>query len=103
MADLIMDYNSISSLAQEISNTQMEFDQLLTNLEAMVSSTNSIWHGNAQVEFATTYSNLKPKLETISSVLKNYAEAISATVANEQNLESAHAKSLSTNVVIPTF
>jgi WXG100 family type VII secretion target len=102
MADLIMEYDSISSFAKEILQTQVEFSRILADLDTMVGTTNDKWRGKAQVEFATAYSNLRPKLETISNVLKNYADAMSVAVANEKSLESAQGKRLS-NMGIPSL
>lgn len=101
-ADLIMNYNSITSLAKEITQAQEEFSDLLVNLDSLVETMNGKWKGKAQVEFATAYNNLKPKLEIISGVLVNYANALSAAATNEANLEDVQ-KNMLSNAGIPSF
>ena len=102
MADLVMNYQSIYDLKREVSTMEEEFSELLTNLDALVGNINGKWRGKAQVEFATAYSELQPKLETMYKVLHNYATALSSIASNQNELEQTHATMFS-NVGIPSF
>jgi len=54
------------------------------------------------VEFAAAYSKLKPKLDTISEVLQNYATEINNAANSEQDVESLN-KTLFNPVSYPSF
>lgn len=101
-ADFVMDYESVTILAKEITQAQADFENLLVNLDSLVETMSGRWKGKAQVEFATAYSDLKPKLEIVSTVLENYATALSAAVSNEASLEEAGVNTYS-NMGIPSF
>ena len=102
MADLVMNYDSLLGLSNEIAQAQGNFERLLADLDSVVNTMDGKWKGKAQVEFATAYNNLKPKLTGIGTVLGNYSSALSTAAANEEALEKSHVHSFS-NVGIPSF
>ena len=97
-----MDYSAMGNLAKEVTAMNKDFQDMITNLATLVDSLDGQWQGNAQVEFAVAYSKLKPKLETISEVLQNYATEINSTATSEQDVESLN-KSLFNPVSYPSF
>jgi WXG100 family type VII secretion target len=103
MADIVsMDYSAMGNLANEVTAMNREFQDMITNLATLVDSLDGQWQGKAQVEFAAAYSKLKPKLDTISEVLQNYATEINNVVIREQDMESLN-KSLFNPVNYPSF
>ena len=85
-----MDYSAMGNLAKEVTVMNKEFQDMITNLATLVESLDGQWQGKAQVEFAAAYSKLKPKLDTISEVLQDYATEINNAVISEQDLESSN-------------
>ena len=83
-----MDYSAMGNLAKEVTAMNKDFQDMITNLATLVDSLDGQWQGKAQVEFAAAYSKLKPKLDTISDMLQNYATEINNASANEQELEA---------------
>ena len=97
-----MDYSAIGNLAKEVTAMNKDFQDMITNLATLVESLDGQWQGKAQVEFAAAYSKLKPKLDTISEVLQNYATEINNAASSEQDVESLN-KTLFNPVSYPTF
>ena len=97
-----MDYSAMGNLAKEVTVMNKEFQDMITNLATLVESLDGQWQGKAQIEFAAAYSKLKPKLETISEVLQNYATEINSAATSEQDLESLN-KTLFNPVSYPSF
>ena len=97
-----MDYSAMGNLAKEVTVMNKEFQDMITNLATLVESLDGQWQGKAQVEFAAAYSKLKPKLETISEVLQNYATEINNAATSEQDVESLN-KTLFNPVSYPSF
>lgn len=90
-ADISMTYSSLLQLATEIRNIQGEFDSMRTNLDSLVSSVDGQWQGKAQTEFAAAYSTLKSKLDSISTVLGQYATEISKVASCQEETENVAA------------
>ena len=97
-----MDYSAMGNLAKEVTAMNEDFRDMITNLATLVDSLDGQWQGKAQVEFAAAYSKLKPKLDTISEVLQNYATEINNAATGEQDLESLN-KTLFNPVSYPSF
>ena len=97
-----MDYSAMGNLAKEVTAMNKDFQDMITNLATLVDSLDGQWQGKAQVEFAAAYSKLKPKLDTISEVLQNYATEINNAASSEQDVESLN-KTLFTPVSYPSF
>lgn len=97
-----MDYSAMGNLAKEVTVMNKEFQDMITNLATLVESLDGQWQGKAQVEFAAAYSKLKPKLDTISEVLQNYATEINNAASSEQDVESLN-KTLFNPVSYPSF
>ena len=97
-----MDYSAMGNLAKEVTTMNKDFRDMITNLATLVDSLDGQWQGKAQVEFATAYSKLKPKLDTISEVLQNYATEINNAATSEQDLESSN-KTLFNPISYPSF
>ena len=97
-----MDYSAMGNLAKEVTTMNKDFRDMITNLATLVDSLDGQWQGKAQVEFATAYSKLKPKLDTISEVLQNYATEINNAACSEQDVESLN-KTLFNPVSYPSF
>ena len=97
-----MDYSAMDNLAKEVKAMNKDFQDMITNLATLVDSLDGQWQGKAQVEFAAAYSNLKPKLDTISEVLQNYATEINNATSSEQDVESLN-KTLFNPVSYPSF
>jgi len=97
-----MDYSAMGNLAKEVTVMNKEFQDMITNLATLVESLDGQWQGKAQVEFAAAYSKLKPKLDTISEVLQNYATEINNAATSEQDVESLN-KTLFNPVSYPSF
>ena len=100
--DFAMDYEAMAELAKQVDVMQTDFVQMLDSLDDLVESVDGQWQGKAQVEFATAYSKLRPKLETIGEVLQNYATEINNAASSEQDVESLN-KTLFNPVSYPTF
>ena len=90
--DFSMDYSAMGNLAKEVTTMNDDFQKMIENLAKLVDSLDGQWQGHAQVEFAAAYSELKPKLDTISETLKNYATEINNAAFGEQDLESSNKK-----------
>ena len=99
--DFAMDYEALYELAKQIHQMETDFAEMRKNLDTLVSSLDDQWQGKAQVEFATAYGKLQPKLNTISETLYNYATAISKAASGEQDLESFHTTLF--NPIYPSF
>ena len=97
-----MDYSAMGNLAKEVTAMNKDFQDMITNLATLVDSLDGQWQGKAQVEFAAAYSKLKPKLDTISEVLQNYATEINNAASSEQDVESLN-KTLFNPVSYPSF
>ena len=97
-----MDYSAMGNLAKEVKAMNKDFQDMITNLATLVDSLDGQWQGKAQVEFAAAYSKLKPKLDTISEVLQNYATEINNAASSEQDVESLN-KTLFNPVSYPLF
>ena len=97
-----MDYSAMGNLAKEVTAMNKDFQDMITNLATLVESLDGQWQGKAQVEFAAAYSKLKPKLDTISEVLQNYATEINNAASSEQDVESLN-KTLFNPVSYPSF
>lgn len=97
-----MDYSAMGNLAKEVTAMNKDFQDMITNLATLVDSLDGQWQGKAQVEFAAAYSKLKPKLDTISEVLQNYATEIKNAASSEQDVESLN-KTLFNPVSYPSF
>lgn len=97
-----MDYSAMGELAKAVTAMNQDFQEMITDLDTLVESLDGQWQGKAQVEFAAAYSKLKPKLDTISEVLQNYATEINNATASEQDLESSN-KALFKPVSYPSF
>ena len=97
-----MDYSAMGNLAKEVTTMNKEFQDMIINLATLVDSLDGQWQGKAQVEFAAAYSKLKPKLDTISEVLQNYATEINNAATSEQGVESLN-KTLFNPVSYPSF
>ena len=97
-----MDYSAMGNLAKEVTAMNKDFQDMITNLATLVDSLDGQWQGKAQVEFAAAYSKLKPKLDTISEVLQNYATEINNAATSEQDVESLN-KTLFNPVSYPSF
>ena len=97
-----MDYSAMGNLAKEVTAMNKDFQDMITNLATLVDSLDGQWQGKAQVEFAAAYSKLKPKLDTISEVLQNYATEINNAASSEQDVESLN-KTLFNPVRYPLF
>lgn len=97
-----MDYSAMGELAKEVTVMNKDFQEMITNLTSLVESLDGQWQGKAQVEFAAAYSKLKPKLDTISEVLQNYATEINNAANSEQDVESFN-KTLFNPVSYPSF
>lgn len=97
-----MDYSAMGNLAKEVTAMNKDFQDMITNLATLVESMDGQWQGKAQVEFAAAYSKLKPKLDTISEVLQNYATEINNAASSEQDVESLN-KILFNPIIHPSF
>ena len=97
-----MDYSAMGNLAKEVTAMNKDFQDMIEGLATLVESLDGQWQGKAQVEFAAAYSKLKPKLDTISEVLQNYATEINNAASSEQDVESLN-KTLFNPVSYPTF
>lgn len=97
-----MDYSAMGNLAKEVTTMNEDFQTMIAGLATLVESLEGQWQGKAQVEFAAAYSKLKPKLDTISEVLQNYATEINNAATSEQDVESLN-KSLFNPVSYPSF
>lgn len=97
-----MDYSAMGNLAKEVTVMNKEFQDMISDLATLVESLDGQWKGKAQVEFAAAYSKLKPKLDTISEVLQNYATEINNAATGEQDVESLN-KTLFNPVSYPSF
>ncbi len=97
-----MDYSAMSELAKEVRTMNDDFQEMIKNLDSLVESLDGQWQGKAQVEFATAYSKLKPKLQTISETLQNYATEIENATSNEKDLEDFN-KKLFNPITYPTI
>ena len=95
-----MEYSALTDLAIKISDMDQDFQNMLSDLDNLVDSLDGQWQGKAQVEFATAYNELRPKLSKIGEVLGNYAKEINNATCSEQNLESSN-KSIFDHVNIP--
>lgn len=102
-ADIVsMDYSAMGNLAKEVTSMNQDFQEMINNLASLVESLDGQWQGKAQVEFAVAYSKLKPKLDTVSEVLQNYATEINNAAAAEQDVESFN-KTLFNPINNPSF
>ena len=97
-----MDYSAMGNLAKEVTTMNEDFQTMIAGLTTLVESLEGQWQGKAQVEFAAVYSKLKPKLDTISEVLQDYATEINNAATSEQDVESLN-KSLFNPVSYPSF
>lgn len=86
--DFVMSFDSVESLATQFYALYEEFEAMCANLNALVESTEGHWKGSAQVEFAISYEKLKPKLETITEVLRQYYIEVSSALLNETAMET---------------
>lgn len=96
VADISMTYSSMEALAKEISNIQVDFDNMRTGFDSVVQSLEGQWQGAAQKEFTTAYSKLKPKLTTVSEVLSRYSTEITSTAKKQFALDTEGASTAST-------
>lgn len=94
-ADISMSYSSMSDLAKAVIDMQSDFETLRTNLDNLVNDLDGQWQGAAQVEFATAYSKLKPKLTTIHEALGKFADAVQLTAGDQSSTESGTAQAMS--------
>lgn len=102
-ADIVsMDYSAMGNLAKEVTSMNQDFQEMINNLASLVESLDGQWQGKAQVEFAVAYSKLKPKLDTVSEVLQNYAIEINNAAAAEQDVEAFN-KTLFNPINNPSF
>lgn len=75
-ADFAMGYDSVKQLAKEIGDIHHDFAGMIQTLGILVDSLDGQWVGTAHDEFVAAYKKLRPKLNTISSVMGNYESAI---------------------------
>lgn len=75
-ADFAMGYDSVKQLAKEIGDIHHDFAGMIQTLGNLVDSLDGQWVGTAHDEFVAAYKKLRPKLNTISSVMGNYETAI---------------------------
>lgn len=101
-ADFLMDYSAMEALVTQVKAMQEDFDAMCANLDSLVNSLDGQWQGKAQVEFAASYSKLKPKLKSISAVLSNYSTEIANAASNESALEAFNTKTYG-SIGVPSF
>lgn len=97
--DVLIDYSQMSSLADNVEKRQQEYEKMLNKLDSLAQQINSEWTGNAQVEFATAYSKLKPKLNVVSNVLSNYSKAVTDVIQFHEDMDKIHANGIRRNIV----
>ena len=90
--DVLMDYDAMLQLADQIAQAQSEFDEMLADTNNLVKDLEGAWQGKAQMEFAVAYNGLSPKLQTINDVLKQYSSAIASAVEQVQSDEAVNEK-----------
>lgn len=88
MADISMQYSGIEGTVRQIRQMRADFSDMLTGLEALVSSMEGVWEGKAQQEFALAYSKLKPKLTKIDGLMEDYCTELTDLVSRQQSLET---------------
>lgn len=101
--DISMNYSEMSKLSYNVQRKQQEYEKMLNNLDALVQELNNEWAGNAQVEFATAYSKLKPKLKAVSNVLSNYSKAITDVMSCQEELDKSTASINRKTLYTPSF
>lgn len=101
-ADIAMDYSALETLVSEINSINADFREMCKELDSLACSLDGIWQGQAKTEFATSYNQLRPKLDSISSVLNKYSDEITNAANNEMNLE-AQSRIAINHIILPSF
>lgn len=91
MADVSIDYGMLESIASKAKSLQSQFDEMRESLKSLVDDLGGQWQGAGKAEFLAAYSNLKPKLNTISTTLGGYETALKGAVNYELKTESSTA------------
>ena len=87
MADVSIQYGTLTQIAAEAKTLQSQFDDMQKALKSLVDNLGEQWQGSGKVEFVSAYNNLKPKLSTISSALGGYEAALKGAVNLELTAE----------------
>ena len=91
MADVSIDYSTLETIASKAKGLQVQFDEMREALKSLVDDLGGQWQGAGKTEFLAAYSNLKPKLNTISTTLGGYETALKGAVNYELKTENATA------------
>lgn len=101
-ADFSMDYSALESLVSEVNSLNEDFKKMCAELDSLARSLEGIWQGKAQAEFVASYNRLRPKLDSISVILKKYSDEITKAANNEIGLES-QSGNLMNLIAFPSF
>lgn len=97
-----MDYSALESLVSEVNSLNEDFKEMCAELDSLARSLEGIWQGKAQAEFAESYNQLRPKLDSISLILKKYSDEITKAANNEIGLE-AQSSNLMNHIAFKPF
>lgn len=86
--NFVMDYSAMEALASLVSNLQREIDEMYSDMDSLVNSLDGQWIGKAQVEFTTSYKQLKPQIKEIQTTLEEFSNQIKSASALTQETDS---------------
>lgn len=102
MADISMDYSAVEGFADEVSQMQLQLEEMLDSLEVLVNSKSGSWKGKAHQKFVSSYQSLEPKLRDICDGLDGYASQIRKAAADQADVDKTTAQSV-TGAAILSF
>lgn len=91
MADVSIEYSTLETIASKAKELQTQFDEMRNSLKSLIDDLGGQWQGAGKTEFLAAYSNLKPKLNTISTILGGYETALKGAVNYELKTENSTA------------
>ena len=88
MSEFIATASSILSKAEELSNLNGQLLTEITALETKVEELKSMWEGDAQMTFNSTFMRDKSRLDAYHSAIQAYVGTLGEVAVNYQNSEN---------------
>ncbi len=93
MADISMNYGSVSRIGAAAASLQGEITLLISDFKATTGQITSGWTGKGEKHFSKQCEDVLPSLNAIADVLKKYKPVISGAVSLQQATDASGAAS----------
>lgn len=88
MSEFIATASSIVAKAEELSNLNGQLKAEITALETKVEELKSMWEGDAQMTFNSTFMRDKSRLDAYHAAIQAYIVTLGDVATNYQNSEN---------------